>query len=69
MSKKVSNEFIQKINKVYKECVGYEIFGETTEFFDESGCILMSITENGHGKLEFLFTDSGDFYNYSAQAN
>lgn len=63
---KVTNDFINKINKVYEQCVGYETFGDTIEFFDESGCILMSITENGPDKIQFMFAD--DLYDYTKMA-
>lgn len=50
-----NNEFIEKINEVYKNSVGYEDFGNTTEFFDEDGCVVMTIQSLPNGRLLFSF--------------
>ena len=60
----VANKFISNINQVYKQCAGFETYGETTEFFDESGCVLMIATREPDGKIQFKFADDNEPYDY-----
>lgn len=54
----LENEFIKKVNDVYKQCVNNETYGETTEFFDEDGVVLMTATAVDGHKIVFSFSDS-----------
>ena len=56
---KLQNIFIEKINKVYDQCVGYEQFGNVTEFYDEDGVRLMTCSEE-NGKLIFSFSEDDE---------
>lgn len=58
--KENENEFINKINKVYDECISYETYGSVTEFYDEDGIVLMTISEEENGKLLFSFSGQND---------
>lgn len=64
ISKDIENEFIEKINSVYKNCTGYEKFGQTTEFYDEDGAIVMTAEEEQDGQISFKFPDSDSFFGY-----
>ena len=58
------HEFIKKVNEVYKECIGYESYAETTEFYDEDGVVLMTATQISANKIEFAFSDDGETFEY-----
>jgi hypothetical protein len=62
-NKSVDNEFISNIVSIYRKCAGYETFGETTEFYDEDGCVLMTATENGVNRVQFRFAEDGQVFN------
>lgn len=60
---KTQNEFITKINEVYDKCNGSEQYGDTTEFYDEDGVVLMTVTEDlSTNKLTFSFSDNNENY-------
>lgn len=61
---KVENNFIEKINRVYDQCSGYETYGSTTEFYDEDGVVLMTATEDEGNKIIFTFTEDSESYAY-----
>lgn len=60
----VENTFIEKINDVYKKCSGFETYGETTEFFDEDGVVLMTAVEKEDNKILFTFIEDFESYEY-----
>lgn len=63
---KIEVEFVEKIQKIYDECSGYEVFGDVTEFYDEDGVVLMTATENQEeqGTITFSFTENGESFVY-----
>lgn len=61
MSTKTENMFIERIKEVYDMSVGSEDYGDTTEFYDECGCCLMTCTEKSENVLEFRFMDGEQF--------
>lgn len=61
---KDENEFIKKINNVYRQCDGYETYAQTTEFYDEDGVVLMTATQIDEHKIEFTFTEDGEIFEY-----
>lgn len=64
IDKKIENEFVEKVNSTYKACVGYETFGQVTEFYDEDGAVLMRSTAELDGKIVFEFPDSNSLFEY-----
>ena len=38
------NEFLDLIRKYQDKVVGYETYGDTTDFYDEDGCVLFTTT-------------------------
>ena len=63
---KIEVEFIEKIKKIYEECSGAESFGNTTEFYDEDGVVLMTASEGveEQGTITFFFTETGESFLY-----
>lgn len=53
----LQKDFLNKVKNVYNECIGFQDFGSSTEFFDESGVILMVTTQKEDGSIEFDFGD------------
>lgn len=64
-NKKSEHEFIQHINSVYDKCDGYETYGNTVEFFDEDGIVLMlaTSTEDSNG-INFKFSEDSENFNF-----
>lgn len=50
-------QFLELIQKVYEDSVGYEEYGETIEFYDECGAVLMQMqpSMDQQGKIVFTF--------------
>lgn len=61
MNNAVQNDFIQRINDVYRECYGFQNFGSTTEFYDEDGVVLMAATQESPENINFAFADDENF--------
>lgn len=60
----LENEFIERINEVYDKCTGFETYGNTTEFFDEDGVVLMTAEKEENKKIIFTFTEDSQSYEY-----
>lgn len=58
------NNFLSQINNIYENTVGYESYGDTIEFYDEDGVVLMTCTNISDGKILFTFTENNDNYEY-----
>ena len=57
--------FIQHINTVYDKCTGNETYGNTVEFFDEDGVVLMTAvpSEDDNG-INFRFAEDSENFNF-----
>lgn len=64
MVEAVANRFISSINQAYRRCIGFEVYGDTTEFYDESGCVVMTATQNGRDKVQIKFAEDEDVFNF-----
>lgn len=65
------NDFLTRIDEVYKNAVGTEDYGEYTEFFDEDGCVIMRMRTISENKTEFSFDGEGgnESYLYETDEN
>lgn len=55
------NEFLDKIKNIYENAVGHETYGDTTEFYDEDGVVLMTATQRADGQVVFDFGENNQF--------
>ena len=59
------NNFLDKIKHTYENVVGYESYGDTIEFYDEDGVVLMLAHNLADNKIMFTFTDDNSDFEYS----
>ena len=60
-------DFLSMVKKVYENNVGYETYGDVTEFYDEDGVVLMTMQEVHGGKMRFAF-DNGEVFDMNEVA-
>lgn len=60
-------DFLSMVKKVYENNVGYETYGDVTEFYDEDGVVLMTMQEVPGGKMRFAF-DNGEVFDMNEVA-
>ena len=67
----VLKNFLDKVDEVYKSTVGTEDYSNATEFFDEDGCVLMTIRTISENKMEFSFDgeEGPESYLYETDSN
>lgn len=71
---KIEDDFLEKVKKVYENCVSKETYANITEFYDEDGVVLMTVEEpdNQPNKLIFSFSEDDKFdyiYNKEETSN
>lgn len=58
-------QFIEDMSKAKRYIVGNETYGDLTEFYDEDGCIVLTVCVNAEkNTLIFNFILSGNTYEY-----
>lgn len=62
-----NNKFIAGINKILAKCTGAEEYGDTTEFYDEDGVVLMTAIQTGPKRVTFTFGEDGESYEYDGE--
>lgn len=65
--KELQEEFLNEIRRVEKEVVGHESYADFTEFYDESGVVLLitSADTQKEGAIVFKFTETNNEYSIS----
>ena len=71
MNENLETIFLEKIKKVYDQCVGNESYGGATEFYDEDGVVLMVIEDINQDTVRFTFTDedTDNVFDYKINTN
>lgn len=54
----INSKFLTCVNKAAAKATDFEVIGDTTEFFDEDGCVVMTARDHGKGKILFEFPES-----------
>ena len=57
----MESKFIQCVNKAARRSVGHETYGDTTEFYDEDGAVVMTATQTGRNTVSFKFGNDESF--------
>lgn len=53
--------FLNLVKEAYNRITGHESYGDTTEYFDEDGIVMMTTRESEDGKINFSFSNGDDF--------
>ena len=68
----LQNGFIELIKKVESEFYGHETYGDFTEFYEESGAVIMTVgpanEESNAGDLAFYFAETDETF-YVSEGN
>ena len=63
-NEKIQDDFLKKVLYVQNNCIGSESFGDTTEFYDEDGIVLMTVDQSNSNKMVFSFDYGEEVYEF-----